>query len=57
MQSKKLGPRLLVGFLTLLLVMFVLGQPSQAAESVTAIGGWLAGAAESVGAFLGSLTG
>ncbi|WP_199431207.1 hypothetical protein [Qaidamihabitans albus] len=52
MHSKRIGARLLGAFVLILLLLFIVNQPRQAADTTAHIGGWLSDAGNAVGSFL-----
>lgn len=57
MHGKKLGARLLGGFVVLVLIIFVINQPSQAATVTSTLFDWFGHAGNAVSTFLGTVLG
>lgn len=55
MPGKKIFPKLIGFILVVLVVIFIVNQPSQAADTTSQIGAWIADAGNGLGTFLTSL--
>ena len=55
MPGKKIFPKLVGLILVVLVVIFIVNQPSQAADTTSQIGTWIADAGNGLGTFLTSL--
>lgn len=54
-MRSRIGMRILFGFVLLLIVLFIVEQPTQASDTTTGIAAWLTSAADSFGTFLSNV--